>query len=86
VIYQKCTLKTYKQYKPIRRLAVERKEYRIRLMLSKRWIRKDEDVVRVTYLIYAPDLMSALNFAYKLADAEFQDFMVIDTQVDPLYN
>ncbi len=55
-------------------------------MLSKRWIRKDEDVVRVTYLIYAPDLMSALNFAYKLADAEFQDFMVIDTQVDPLYN
>jgi len=63
-----------------------RKEYRIRLLLSKRWIQTQADITEVTYIVYAPDREQALNYAYEIAYKDHPLLSVIRTEIDPLYN
>ncbi len=63
-----------------------KKQYRIRLLLSKRWIKTQADVTQVTYLITASDKDTALKYAYELADEEFPGLLVIFTEINPLFN
>ncbi len=63
-----------------------KKQYRIRLLLSKRWIRTEEDIIQVTYLVFAPDREQALNYAYEIAYQDYPLLSVIRSEIEPIYN
>jgi hypothetical protein len=60
--------------------------YKIRLVISKQIISSQDDIVSLTYIIYAPDRDSALDGACQLAAKEFYGYMVLSTQIEPMDN
>ena len=61
------------------------KQYRVKLLLSKRWIKTDADVVDVSYIVNALNREQAVDLAYEIAYQDYPLLTVIRTQTEPLY-